>query len=606
MKKFFNFGEFCKLLLVFVFLLLPVINRDVAAQNGATLFLSPNSGTYTVGKSFVVTVMVNSGAGSGINAAEGKIKYDTNFLTVSKLSNTGTIFKLWTTEPTYSNSNGTIDFGGGTPGSYTGSGGKIFSITFTPRAEGATKVSFLSGQVLANDGKGTDILSGFGQANFTIVSKPATEEKKISKKPKPKKEEKKQETGGLLPPLPEVSSPSHPEENIWYANNQPEFTWKILADLTGVSYNLSRKEIDDPGNLTDGIVESNKFDPVDDGEWYFHIKYQNRFGWGQIAKRKVLIDATPPAPFAVVVDNGGDPTNPTPKLRFEANDKTSGIDHIVVKIGPESFKLDNKEISNNFYQTSPLPPGETAASVVIFDKAGNSASSSVKFVIEPLKSPIITAIPQLINRKDELIIRGTSFYPQVTIKIYIAKNDNDILEFSTKADDEGNWSYFYNDNLEKGNYEVWAKIVDDRGAESLNSTKHLLQVVSPSIVVAYGFWIILILVFIIVFLAAYIYYQRRKYLAEKYRILRETKEVKVKLSKIFYALREEVNELIELADKKPGLSESERRVKEKLQESLDISEEFIGKEVEDVEKEINLPKIEEKKIKTLINKNINQ
>ena len=64
----------------------------------------------------------------------------------------------------------------------------------------------------------------------------------------------------------------------------------------------------------------------------------------------------------------------------------------------------------------------------------------------------------------------------------------------------------------------------------------------------------------------------------------------IKMGKIFYALREEVDELMELADKKAGLSESERRVKEKLQESLDISEEFIGKEIDDVEKEILLPK----------------
>ena len=75
---------------------------------------------------------------------------------------------------------------------------------------------------------------------------------------------------------------------------------------------------------------------------------------------------------------------------------------------------------------------------------------------------------------------------------------------------------------------------------------------------------------------------------EKRRIKQETEEMKSKLGKIFAALREEVDELIELADQRPGLSESERRVKEKLQESLDISEEFITKEVEDVEKEIKL------------------
>jgi len=88
----------------------------------------------------------------------------------------------------------------------------------------------------------------------------------------------------------------------------------------------------------------------------------------------------------------------------------------------------------------------------------------------------------------------------------------------------------------------------------------------------------------------YIAYQRKEFNDEKARIMRETREVKTKLAKIFFALREELEELIQMADKKPGFSESERRVKEKLQESLDISEEFIAKEVADVDKEIKLKK----------------
>jgi hypothetical protein len=58
-------------------------------------------------------------------------------------------------------------------------------------------------------------------------------------------------------------------------------------------------------------------------------------------------------------------------------------------------------------------------------------------------------------------------------------------------------------------------------------------------------------------------------------------------------LQEEVDELVVYADKKPGLSESEKRVKEKIKEALDISEEFLTKEVEDIEKELAV--VEKKK-----------
>ena len=85
---------------------------DPVQAAGATLFLSPGSGEYAVSKNFTVKVMVDSGGGVGINAAEGAITYDPAYITVSKLSTTESIFKLWTSDPAYSNTDGSITFGG--------------------------------------------------------------------------------------------------------------------------------------------------------------------------------------------------------------------------------------------------------------------------------------------------------------------------------------------------------------------------------------------------------------------------------------------------------------------------------------------------------------
>ena len=199
-----------------------------ASAAGATLFLAPGSGTYTVSKSFTVKVMVDSGGGVGINAAEGKIKYDPAILKVAKLNDSNSIFKLWTVDPTYSNGDGTISFGGGAPGAYKGTAGEIFSITFTPQKEGEASVTWSSGIVLAADGKGTNVFSGFGNGTY-IIKAPEVKEEVI------KKEEIRDEPRGILPPLPEVSSASHPKPDIWYSNNEPEFGWKRLSDLSGVS-----------------------------------------------------------------------------------------------------------------------------------------------------------------------------------------------------------------------------------------------------------------------------------------------------------------------------------------------------------------------------------
>jgi hypothetical protein len=572
--------------MVFIIPIFLLINNPARAA-GATLFAAPASGTYAVGKSITVKIMVNSGGGTGINAAEGVLKYDPAFLTVSKVSQTGTIFKLWTTEPTYSNSAGTITFGGGSPSTYTGSAGTIFSVTLIAKKAGTADLAFTSGVVLAADGLGTNIFSGYGHGKYTIeeqATKP-TEEKPPTK---PIEENKPTESKGIMPPIPEVTSDTHPDKEVWYANNNPQFAWKILSDLTNVSYTVDQEAISDPGNRGDGISESNKFDKVTDGINYFHIKFQNKSGWGQAAHRKFMVDVTPPESFNISIDNGNDTTNPTPKLVFKTKDVTSGIDYFESIINGEKTKLTVDQVSAGYYKTDPLAPGQYQVTVIATDKAKNSASSTINFSIDPLKPPVITSIPQTMNKKEELVIQGTSFYSQVTVKIYLLQNNKEQEAGTAQTDDSGNWSFFYKNKLENGTHEVYAKIIDNRGAQSLNSTKHILTVISPSIISSYGLIIILALLFILMVLIVIILYLRNEYEKERERIKMETDEVKEKLRKIFTALREEVDELIELVDKKPGFSENERKVKEKLQESLYISEEFINKEVDDIEKEIKL------------------
>jgi hypothetical protein len=578
------FKKLLKLTLIcFLVNLAPV---NVSAAGSAKLFLSPASGSFEVGKSFNANVMVDSGGGPGINASEGVIKFDPAYLTISKISDTGTIFKLWTTDPTYSNSNGTVNFGGGLYTAYKGGSGQIFTISFIAKKAGDTKIEFTSGSVLAADGIGTNVLGGYGSANIKITE--AVPAKELpTEKPKPKTEEKT-EARGMVPPLPDIDSTTHPEENIWYADNNPELVWKLLADLSGVSFNLDEDVSSDPGKKSDGLVETKKYSKQADGEWYFHIKYQNKSGWGPIKHKKVLIDTTAPVLANLKINDGGDSTNPTPVMRFDAKDETSGIDYFMLLHNAGKNKIPAKDITDGSYRLAALLPGEHDMLWEAFDKAGNSASSSLKFFVDPLKQPIITDIPKIIKKNEELIIRGASFYPGANIEISIGLANKDPEVFSVKTDQDGNWVYFHKGRIEKNNYEIWAKLIDSRGAQSYPTGKHLVAVIAPSLMEVYGWYLFLLLLLIIFALFSFIIYREKKFYEEKIRIMRETKEAKQRLTEIFTALREETGELLELADKKPGLSETERRVKEKIQEALEISEEFIGKELEDINKEINL------------------
>jgi preprotein translocase subunit SecG len=563
------------------------IFSPTAQAAGATLFLSPASGAYTVNKPFSVKVMVNSG-GQTINAAEAGLKFDSQYLMVSSISEASTIFSLWTAKPSFSNTNGTISFGGGlySPG-YNGSAGTIFSIVFSSKKEGTTKVTLNNGVILLDDGKGTNAFSGFGNGTYVIGAPVAAPKVETPIKPEVSKPVVEEKLKGALPPAPDVMSATHPDDTIWYSNNNPEFSWKLITDITGVSVLMDENSISSPGSASEGVIEAKKYENVKDGIHYFHIRYKNQYGQSLVTHKKIMIDSTPPVKKDLAINNEGDQTNPLPLADFATEDLISGIDYYELNIDGETSKIQPRSFSTDPYRLKLLKPGEHNLFIAAVDKAKNKASSSKTFIVEPLKSPIIIDSPKNLINTQSLIVRGTSFYPQVNITLYISKDAKEPELFKVKTDNDGNWSYFHDKKIEDGSYEIWAKIIDNRGAESLDSSRQYLMVISPSFIQRFGWWIVVILLIIITGLVLVIIYQRKKYKEESARIKRETTEAKTKISEVFNAIRDEIDELIEFADKKPGVSESEKRVKEKLKEAIDVSDEFISKEINDISKEIS-------------------
>jgi len=553
--------------------------------NSATLFLSPNSGTFNVGKTFSVSVKVDSGGGVGINAAEAVLSFDPAYLNVNTVSKSGSIFTLWPVEPTFSNSKGEVNFAGGSPTPYTGSAGTIISITFVAKKEGTTEVKFKSGSVLAADGKGTNVLSSMGSATFVLTASevtPPSEEKPV--------------TG--LPPKPEVSSPTHPDPEKWYSNKNPEFTWRLPADVIGVSFLLTQSSSSNPGTVSQGLIDSKKYENVEDGIWYFHIRYQNKAGWGPILHRKVLIDTTPPEikEFSIKKE---DPTDPKPILTFYATDTLSGIDYYQILINDKEFAT-TTNIEEKIFPIGPLSPGKYKIELKAFDKAGNSKSEVKETEIEPLKYPIFAVLiskegefslqppaiqktPPKITTEDWLIIRGTSVYPEATVKVYIAKEGKEPIVKETKTDSEGNWFLVFDQRLEKGKWQISGQIFDKRGAQSPETEKIPLKVVSPSFVKKYSTLILILLLIIIAILIFYNIQQKKKFEKKIEEIKEHFGKLKEKINRVFPALREEIREQIEVLDKRPGLSKNEKILYEKLKEALDISDAFLGEEVKEID-----------------------
>lgn len=180
----------------FVFLLF-FANTALAAS----LNLSPSSGSYKVGDTINVRVILSSSDQSA-NAVSGTIDFPSALLTLSYISKASSIVSLWAVEPSYSNTKGTASMEGIILNGYTGSNGTILTLSFKAKAVGTANIKFTSSSVLANDGQGSNILTGTSQANFGITK--ATE-KVVAPAPVTKPDPIKTPTPEIITPVATVT-----------------------------------------------------------------------------------------------------------------------------------------------------------------------------------------------------------------------------------------------------------------------------------------------------------------------------------------------------------------------------------------------------------------
>jgi len=564
-----------KIALVFIFLgMVPLV------AEAATLYFSPSSGAYTVGGTLSVNVYVSS-ADQAMNAASGVISFSQDKLEVASLSKSGSIITLWVQEPTFLNSAGTVNFEGIVlnPG-FTGVAGKIITTNFRVKAAGLANLNFSSGSVLANDGKGTNILTSLGNAQFSLgyagpTVPEATTPSAVSG----------------APSAPQISSLTHPDPNKWYAKKDAKFTWSIPSDVTGVRLLVGRIPAAIPTVTYVPAISEKEVTNLGAGIWYFHVQLRNASGWGEVSHFRFQIDTEPPAPFEIKFVDGKETTNPRPTVIFDTTDSLSGIEYYRVKIGESDFFTLSSEIVQSNPYTLPLQDlGKRTILVQAFDKAGNYTTAVEEFVILPIETPVITDYPQTLLPDATLSIKGTSV-PEAQVKVYIQKDEKEAKTEETKSDKEGKWSYIGTNPLEKGTYKVWVEAIDSLGARSEPSEKVIIQVIPPAFIrigklaIDYLTTIItlLILISVIVF---EIIWSWRKIKQRRRKLRKEITEAERALYQAFKALREETKEQIAKLDGEPGLSEREKKICDDLKKALKISEKFIGKEIKDIEKEL--------------------
>lgn len=147
------------------------------SAHAATLSVNPDSGTYSVGDTIIARIIVSSD--TSINAVSGALSVS-SALSIDSISKTNSVLNFWVSEPSASGS--TAQFEGVSLSGFSGSSGRVVTVTLRARKAGTASVSLQSGQVLANDGQGTDVTGPLLGATYTIVEKAAVP---VKEKPAP-------------------------------------------------------------------------------------------------------------------------------------------------------------------------------------------------------------------------------------------------------------------------------------------------------------------------------------------------------------------------------------------------------------------------------------
>ena len=485
----------------FFALFLAVATLPVFAR-AAELSFSPASGTFTTGKEFSVKVLVNPGVDS-INAADGQISFDTSVLSVSSVSKDGSAFSLWTADPAFSNSAGTIDFSGGTPSAFSKSG-TVLTIKFKGKKTGSGKVTFTKGSVLAADGKGTNVYSKGGEATYVI------EEGKAAEPPPPAAADETpaasgEAFGGSPPIAPNMNSLTHPKPESYYGTSTVRIDWKIPPDVIGIRMLFTDKDSATPNVVLKPDVASSTQLGVADGTWYFYLQFKNEAGWGEVGKRKVMIDTVLPEEFQVaLLDQGDDAT--APKLTMKTTDDVSGMDRYEIYFNDTSVgTVKDADVGEGF----PIPPqagGPTKVKVKAYDKAGNIRESEKELTLPLVAKPV------------------------------------------------------------KG-----AKAGEVVPVQGFFTTERIL---------------LMIFTFIIGILTTVNMYSRKASERDRLHILQEVAQVRDKNDKIFSAMREEFEQMVQDLDEKPQLTPTERDLLERIKEVLEVSEEIVDTGMDTLKKTI--------------------
>lgn len=225
---------------------------------------------------------------------------------------------------------------------------------------------------------------------------------------------------------PIIISPTHPDQDLWYSNNQPKFAWEVEEEGLGFAFNLDEYSLGLPAQAyyfsQDQIFS---FTEVGDGFWYFHLKVQYENGWSPVAHYRIKVDTTPPEFFLPSIEDNG-------VIYFSALDKHSGIAYYEMNIDGSGWQM----AQSPYILTDEDRQGKIM-NLRTVDNAGNIKEIKIDLVnlevieeeklVEEIKPEVVLPEEKILERIVEKVIVKT----EAVLTDSLNSINNNVLENST-------------------------------------------------------------------------------------------------------------------------------------------------------------------------------
>ena len=287
-----------------------------------------------------------------------------------------------------------------------------------------------------------------------------------------------------------------------------------------------------------------------------------------------------------------DPTDSTVVFKLNIKGDASTVSRYIFQIdngSPQTWSDDG----SHQYMASSVSPGSHVFLAQAIDSAGNLFTTSANFTVAPLLAPTITDYPKQLQSGNVLVVQGTT-YPSSTVIIWLQKDQGVTENFTTESDQNGKFIFVDSEDLQDGNYHLWAGVTNAQGTTSAPGNTMIITVIPPA-VVRIGTWalnvmaVIVPLVALLILLMLIVMYGWHKLRLLRRRIKKESHNAESVLHKAVDLLRSDMRAYVEILEKtrtKRQLTTEEEDIGKQFKKDIELAEKIVREDIEDIENEV--------------------